>query len=62
MRQQMMLSLHGRPSDVDGFRYFLAMKLGKTVAEMDLMPVAEYEGWQAYLEAYGSFTNQKRGI
>ncbi len=62
MRQQMMLSLHGKPSDVDAFRFHLAEKLGCMVADLDRMTAAEYIGWQAYYEAKASFTNMKKVI
>lgn len=33
---------------VDVFAYFLADKLGKTLAELDDMPCAEYAGWKSF--------------
>lgn len=33
---------------VDLFAYFLADKLGKTLAEIDEMPHAEYAGWKSF--------------
>ncbi len=47
----MMLSLHGRPSTVDGFAFHLAEKLGKTVTELQDMDHAEYAAWNAYFVA-----------
>lgn len=33
---------------MDIFAYFLADKLGKTLAEIDEMPHAEYCGWRSF--------------
>lgn len=33
---------------VDVFSYFLADRLGKTLAELDDMPVAEYTAWLSF--------------
>jgi hypothetical protein len=46
----MFLSMHGQPSDVDSFEFFLAEKLGKTLTEVREMPNTEYVGWCAYFE------------
>lgn len=46
-----MLSLHGKSAEVDGFQFFLAEKLGKTVGELQDMEYAEYTQWAAYYEA-----------
>jgi hypothetical protein len=56
----MMMSLHGRPSDLDAFDFFLAQKLGCFVADLDRMSNAEYVGWAAYYEATQAMTDQKR--
>jgi hypothetical protein len=32
----------------DVFAYFLADRLGRTLAELEEMPHAEYLGWQSY--------------
>lgn len=45
-----MLALNGRESDVDAFAFFLAEKLGKTLAEIEDMYHAEYVAWQAYVK------------
>lgn len=45
-----MLALNGAESPLDGFRFFLAEKLGKTVGELDTMTMEEYVSWQAYYE------------
>lgn len=46
----MMLAMNGRESDIDAFRFVLAEKLGRTVAEIDDMGHDEYVGWQAYFK------------
>lgn len=33
---------------VDVFAYYLADQLGKTLAELDDMPHAEYTGWKSF--------------
>lgn len=40
----------GKPGGegIDVFAYFLADRLGKTLAELDDMPHAEYVGWQSF--------------
>lgn len=40
----------GKPGGegVDVFAYFLADRLGKTLGELDDMPVAEFVGWQSF--------------
>lgn len=47
-----MLSMMGRPSpdgqQIDMFLFFLAEKLGKTIAELDDMPAAELLAWRSY--------------
>lgn len=34
--------------NVEMFSYFLADRLGKTLAELDAMPHAEYVGWVSF--------------
>jgi hypothetical protein len=46
-----MLGLNGRDSEVDVFAFHLALRLGKTVGELDDMPNAEYVAWQSYFTA-----------
>lgn len=46
----MFLFMHGEPSDVDGFLFVLAEKLGKTVSEIAQLPAAEILQWQSYLK------------
>ncbi len=47
-----MFALHGRPSDVDAFRFVLAEKLHKSVAELEAcMDTYEYAQWQAFTVA-----------
>ncbi len=49
MQRQMMFALHGRPSDVEVFKFVLAEKLHKSVAELEAcMDVYEYAQWQAF--------------
>lgn len=49
----MMMGLNGRApeDDTDVFAYTLALRLGKTVAELDQMPQHEYHAWAAYFTA-----------
>ena len=47
----MMFALHGKPSDVDAFQFFLAEKLCKTICELQDMPASEYVQWAAYYKA-----------
>lgn len=54
IQQGMLLSMHGRESIVDSFRYTLAEKLGRTVEELEGMSHREYVGWQAFYMARGS--------
>lgn len=56
----MMLSLVGEPSDVNAFDFYLALKLGCQVGDLDRMSHAEYVGWQAYLEATTAMANMKQ--
>lgn len=56
----MMLSLLGKPSDIDAFEFFLAVKLSCQVGDLDRMSVREFEQWQAYFESEGAFKSQKR--
>lgn len=46
-----MLSLHGKPAELDGFLFYLATQLGKTVGELQDMEYSEYAQWAAYFEA-----------
>lgn len=55
----MMLGLHGRPSDVEAFTYFLAHQLHKTVGEIEVMPRAEYVHWEAYFTVKHAVENMK---
>lgn len=59
-----MLWIHGRAPDeqsepVDGFTYFLAYKLRKTIAEVEGMPHSEYVGWAAYFTAKHAVENRR---
>lgn len=54
-----MLGFHDRPSDVDVFVFFLASQLGKTVAEIELMPHAEYVRWRGYFTAKHAIENKR---
>jgi hypothetical protein len=56
----MMLSLVGETSDLDAFDYFLALKLGCFVSDLDRMSHAEYVGWQAWFESHNAISNPKR--
>lgn len=38
----------GQESDADIFLMYLADRLGKTLAELDEMPHAEYVAWSSY--------------
>jgi hypothetical protein len=58
----MMLSLNGRPADVDAFAFFLATQLGKTVAELDSMTFTEFVQWRAYFTAKHAIENQRKVI
>lgn len=53
-----MLSLLQQPSDLDAFAFFLATKLGKTLGEIEAMPLAEYNAWKAYFTAKHAIENQ----
>lgn len=53
----MMLWWCGRPSQVDGFAYYLAHQLHITVAEVHAMPHQEYVNWQAYFMAKNAVEN-----
>lgn len=53
------MGLNGRQSDVDVFRFILAEKLGRTVAEIDEMSHAEYVGWIAFHEARNASENMR---
>jgi hypothetical protein len=44
----MFMASVGEESDVDVFAFFLADRLGKTLAELDDMPHAEYVAWSSY--------------
>jgi hypothetical protein len=44
----MFLALHGQESDVDGFAFFLAEKLRRTVSELGAMSYREYQSWGSY--------------
>jgi hypothetical protein len=44
----MFLALHEQESDVDGFAFFLAEKLRRTVAELGSMSYREYQQWGSY--------------
>lgn len=55
----MMLALHGRPSEVDAFSFFLATQLGCTLAVIEQMTHAEYVQWQGYFTAKHAIENQK---
>lgn len=57
----MMFALHGRPSDVDVFQFFLAEKLGKTVGELQEMPASEYVQWAAYYKAKNAVEGVRSG-
>lgn len=44
----MFMASHGQGSDVDMFAFYLADRLGKTLAELDDMPGSEYLAWSSY--------------
>lgn len=44
----MFLSLHGEPSSTDGFLFYLAEKLHKSVADVRGWPALEIVQWRAY--------------
>lgn len=59
-----MLWFNGRPpddksDDIDGFQYFLAHQLHKTIAEVESMSVREYVRWNAYFTAKAAVENLK---
>lgn len=55
----MMLGLHGRPAEVDVFKFYLATQLGKTVEEVDGMAYSEYVQWAAYYTAKHAIEHKK---
>lgn len=59
----MMLQLLQQPADIPGggdvFTYHLALKLGKTVGELDLMPYQEYVNWASFFTAKHAIENQR---
>lgn len=60
----MMLWFNSRPpddksDDIDGFQYFLAHQLHKTIAEVEAMSVREYVRWNAYFTAKAAVENLK---
>ncbi len=57
----MMLSLHGKTAELDGFMFHLAEKLGKTVRELQDMEYSEYAQWAAYFEAKQAMEGVRRG-
>lgn len=44
----MFLASVGQESEVDAFAFFLADRLGKTLADIDQMTCAEYAGWISF--------------
>lgn len=59
-----MLWFNGRGPDersdqLDGFMYFLAHELHKTVMEVEQMPAVEYMRWNAYFTAKRAVENLK---
>lgn len=44
----MFFALHGRDSEINAFDFYLAEKLGKTIAEVHSIPNAEYVQWISY--------------
>lgn len=56
-----MLALHDRPASVDPFRFALAERLGKTVAELDDMPHSEYVQWAAYTKTVNTIREVRSG-
>lgn len=58
----MVLSMHGRESEVDHFHFMLAEKLGKTVHEIMEMSHIEQLHWRAYYVAKHSMENQRAPI
>jgi hypothetical protein len=44
----MFLSSVGQETDVDMFAFYLAERLGKTLGELDDMPMSEYMAWSSY--------------
>lgn len=56
-----MLALHDRPSEVDPWRYFLALELGKFPHELDDMPYSDYVNFQAYFTAKHAIESTRQG-
>lgn len=59
-----MLWFNGRGPDeksdqIDGFTYYLAHELHKTVTEVEQMPAVEYLRWNAYFTAKRAVENLK---
>ncbi len=46
--RQMFLAMHGQPSEIEGFLFVLAEKLGKSVAEVMQFPALEIMQWRSY--------------
>lgn len=46
-----------RSDQIDGFTYFLAHELHKTVTEVEAMPAVEYMRWSAYFTAKRAVEN-----
>lgn len=44
----MFLAMHGKPSEIDGFLFFLAEKLSKTITELLSLPAVEIMQWRSY--------------
>lgn len=44
----MFLAMHGQPSEVDAFLFFLATKLHKSVEELTQLPAVEIQQWRSY--------------
>lgn len=55
----MMLSMHGRPSEIDAFFYALALDLGKSVAEIMELENSEILNWRAFYTARHAIQSQK---
>ena len=48
-----------KSDDVDGFAYYLAHQLHKTIGEVEAMPSQEYVRWAAYFTAKAAVENLK---
>lgn len=56
----MFLSMHGETSDIDSFLFSLALKLGKSVAEVSALQAKEILQWQSYFKVRGTLEDLAR--